>query len=98
MRCLEYKLELLKDNLNPAILLVLFIKLVVWGFNWTDCFASLVLLSFVIVYRVVGYLYPKRQDVHTDLKNLNLRLDELSAKNEELSRDVTALNFQGGLR
>lgn len=98
MSCLESKLEFFKENLNPAILLVLFIKLVVWGFNWTDCLASLILLSFVNVYKVVGYLYPKRQDVRTDLKNLNLQFEELSKKNEELSRDVTALAFQRGLR
>lgn len=95
---MESKIEFIKENLNLAILLVLFIKLVVWGFNWTDCFASFVLLSFVNVYKVVGYLYPKRHDVHTDLENLNLKLNELSVKNEELNRDVTALAFERGIR
>lgn len=92
---LKNQIGFIKENLNLAMLLVLFIKLVVWGFDWTDCLASLILLSFVNVYKVVGYKFPKRQDVHTDLKNLNLRLDELSAKNEELSREVTGLVFRG---
>jgi hypothetical protein len=60
------------------------------GFTWQDCFAALILLFFVNVYKVVGYLYPKRQDVYADLENLNLELKRLSTKTDELQRDVTA--------
>lgn len=92
---MKSKIEFIDNNLNLAILLVLFIKLMALGFNWEDCFASLILLFFVNVYKVVGFKYPKRQDVYADLENLNQRLNELSKQNEELQRDVTGLKLKG---
>lgn len=90
--------DFLNEFLNPALLLVLSLKLIVCGFTLADCFASLILLFFVNAYKVVGYLYPARPDVHTDLINLNLKVQDLVKKSEDLERDVTGLQFTKGLR
>lgn len=95
---LKSKIEFVNNNFNLALMLVLSVKLMALGFSWTDCFASLILLSFVNVYKVVGFKYPNRQDVYADLENLNQQFQELSKKNEELQRDVTGLKLGQGFK
>ena len=95
---MESKLKLLKENQSQVIILVLLLKLVVYRVSYADCLCAGVLLLAISAAKVIDYLYPKRPDLYTQLKELDSKFQELVLKNEDLERDVTAMKFEGKMR
>jgi hypothetical protein len=65
----------------------------VLGLNTTDCLGALVLLFFAFGSKVLEYFVPKRPDLYTDLKSLQVTNEGLVSKIEELERDVMAIKM-----
>lgn len=93
-----YKLSLLKENQSQVIILVLLIKLVVYRVSYADCLCAGVLLLAISAAKVTDHLFPKRPDLYTQLNDLASKVQELTTKNEDLERDVTAMKFEGRMR
>jgi hypothetical protein len=83
-----------KENLGYLFLVALFIKLMVFGLSIAECLGALVLLSFAFGSLVLDYYVPKRPDLYTDLKSLQVTNEGLVSKVEELERDVMAIKMR----
>lgn len=82
-----------KEQLAYIIIIALFIKLMAFGLDLTDCLGALVLLIFVFGAKITEYYVPKRPDLYADFSSLQELNKGLASKVEDLERDVMSIKM-----
>lgn len=70
-----------------------FIKLIFFGLSLSDCLGALVILVTLLALKVILYIHPKRPDLFNEISLVQEQLKEITTRNEQLERDVTAIKF-----
>lgn len=86
-------MKYLASNLTQVAAGLLLLKLLVLGFGMAEAAGSLFILLALESQKVIAYLFPKRPDVFAEITELQKQLAEIKDKEEEHSREITALRF-----
>jgi len=85
------------SNLYIVAIVLLLIKLLVFGLSYGESIGSFVILSALLGKTVIDNMFPKRESLHKEVMELSQRMASAEVTITEHESDLTGLKF-GAMR
>ena len=85
------------SDLYIAAVVLLLMKLLAFGLSSSEALGALVILAALLSKTVIDNIFPKRENLHKEVREIQQRLSQAEVTITEQESDITALKF-GAMR